>query len=201
MEQIDYYFSPMSPWSYLGHERLALIANRHRATINVKPVDFGKIFPLSGGLPLAKRALQRQKYRLVELERWRDYLGLPLTIQPKFFPYDASLASRVIVAALKRGEDTAMRLTGALMKACWAEERNMADESELSAVASTQGLDAGGLLALAKSPNTQAEYDALTEEAIQRDVFGAPTYAFRGKLFWGQDRLDFLERELALAQS
>ena len=199
MKTIDYYLSPMSPWSYLGHERLTQIARKHRVTINVKPVDFGRIFPLSGGLPLAKRAPQRQKYRFMELERWRDYLGVPLTIEPKYFPYDASLASRVIVAARRHGEETAMRLTGALMTACWAEERNMAGETALSDVIAAQGLDAGSVLAMAKSGKTQADYDALTEEAIQRDVFGAPTYAVSGKLFWGQDRLDFLDRELARA--
>lgn len=201
MEQIDYYFSPMSPWSYLGHERLAQIAEKHRIGISLKPVDFGRIFPLSGGLPLGKRAPQRQKYRLVELERWRDYLDVPLTIQPKFFPYDVALASCLIVATLPKGQDAAMRLAGALMKACWADERNMADEGELSAVAKAQGLDAAGLLAAAKATKSKAHYDAFTEEAIQRDVFGAPTYVFNGKPFWGQDRLDFLDRELAKAQS
>ncbi|MGH8632133.1 MAG: 2-hydroxychromene-2-carboxylate isomerase [Burkholderiales bacterium] len=194
---VDYYFSPMSPWTYLGHDRFLQIAKRHGARIEVKPVDYGRIFPLSGGLPLAKRAAQRQKYRLVELARWHKFLGVPMTIQPKFFPYDSALAARAIIAGAQRGREAAMRLSGAILKACWAEERNMADEAELAAVVRAQGLDPTGLLAAAKSADTQARYDELTEEAIKRDVFGAPTYVYNGELFWGQDRLDFLERALA----
>ncbi len=200
---IDYYFSPMSPWTYLGHERFAALARRHGAAIDVKPVDYGKIFPTSGGLPLAKRAPQRQKYRLAELKRWREYLGLPLTVEPKYFPYDTALAARSILAAkmtssgASGGEAAAMRLTGALLRATWVEERDMADPAQLAAVLREQGLDADALLASAGSPQIDAEYQRLTQEAIERDVFGAPTYAYGGELFWGQDRLDLLERALA----
>lgn len=199
MKTIDYYLSPMSPWTYLGHARLVEIAGRHGATINVKPVDYGRIFPVSGGLPLSKRAPQRQAYRLVELARWRDHLGVPLTIQPKFFPYESSLASRLIIAADSRGSGAALRLAGAILKACWAEERNMADEGELAAVVREQGLEPRGLMAAAKSAEAQARYDELTDEAIKLQVFGAPTYVHNKELFWGQDRLDFLERALATA--
>jgi carboxymethylenebutenolidase len=162
----------------------------------VKPVDYGRIFPVSGGLPLSKRAQQRQAYRLVELARWRDHLGVPLTVQPKFFPYDSSLASRLIIAADSRGSGAALRLAGAILKACWAEERNMADEDELATVVREQGLEPRGLMAPAKSDDAQARYDKLTAEAIELQVFGAPTYVYNKELFWGQDRLEFLERAL-----
>lgn len=194
---IDYYFSPMSPWSYLGHERLGNIARKNFARINIKPVDFMKIFPASGGLPLAKRAPQRLKYRLVELVRWQKHLGVPLTLEPKYFPYDASIASLLIVAAVDElGEKLAMLITSAIFKGCWVEERNMADPEELFAIIKTQGLDAVSLLEKARSKENVARYEALTEEAMQRDVFGAPTYVYNGELFWGQDRLDFLDRAL-----
>jgi len=193
---IDYYLSPMSPWTYLGHARLAEIARRHGATINVKPVDYGRIFPVSGGLPVSKRAPQRQAYRLAELARWRDHLGVPLTIQPKFFPYESNLASRLIIVADGRGSGAALRLAGAILKACWAEERNMADEGELATIVRQQGLEPRGLMAAAKSDEAQARYDELTGEAIELQVFGAPTYVYNKELFWGQDRLDFLERAL-----
>lgn len=196
MKVIDYYLSPMSPWTYLGHARLADIAKRHGATINVKPVDFGKIFPVSGGLPLPKRAPQRQAYRLLELKRWRDHLGVALTIEPKYFPYDSNLASRLVIAADTRGAGAAMRLAGAILKACWAEERNMGDEAELFKVVTEQGLEPRWLIAAAKSDEGQARYDELTQEAIDLQVFGAPTYVCNGELFWGQDRLEFLERTL-----
>ncbi|HZP93257.1 MAG TPA: 2-hydroxychromene-2-carboxylate isomerase [Burkholderiales bacterium] len=194
---VDYYFSPMSPWTYLGHERFAQMAKKYGATVGVKPVDYGRIFPLSGGLPLAKRAPQRQKYRLVELERWRKHLGLPLTLQPKFFPYDTGLATLLIIAARRQGEQAAMRLAGAILRRCWAEEQNMADETALAAAARGAGLDARALFAAANKADIRADYEAFTDEAIARDVFGAPTYVYDGELFWGQDRLDFLERALA----
>lgn len=197
---VHYYFSPMSPWTYLGHERFLQIAKRHGARIEVKPVDYGRIFPLSGGLPLAKRAAQRQKYRLAELARWHKFLGVTLNTEPKFFPYDSTLAAKAIIAATQRGQEAAMRLSGAILRACWAEERNMADEAQLAAVIRAQGLDPTGLLAVAKSADTQARYDEFTEEAIKRDVFGAPTYVYDDELFWGQDRLDFLDRKLASNQ-
>ena len=196
MKTIDYYLSPMSPWTYLGHARFAEIAGKHGATINVKPVDYGRIFPVSGGLPLAKRAPQRQAYRLVELERWRDHLGVPLTVQPKFFPYESNLASRLIIAADDRGPGAALRLAGAILKACWAEERNMADEGELATVVREQALEPHTLMVTAKSADAQARYDELTGEAIELQVFGAPTYVYEKQLFWGQDRLEFLERAL-----
>jgi 2-hydroxychromene-2-carboxylate isomerase len=193
---IDYYLSPMSPWTYLGHDRFVAIARKHGASIEVKPVDYGRIFPASGGLPLAKRAPQRQKYRLVELQRWRDYLGVPLTIQPKHFPYDASAASLLILAAKRHaGGEAALHLAGAILRGCWVEERNMADEAELEAVLAVQGLDRA-LLAQSKEPVYAAEYERLTQEAIERDVFGAPTYVYNGEPFWGQDRLELLNWRL-----
>jgi 2-hydroxychromene-2-carboxylate isomerase len=195
---VDYYLSPMSPWTYLGHERFAAIARKHAAAIDVKPVDFMRIFPVSGGLPLPKRAPQRQKYRMVELQRWREFLDVPLTLQPRYFPYDALLASCMIVAARQQaGNEAAMRLAGGVLKACWAEERDMANEGELKAVANAQGLQGEALLGEARGPAAQSEYERLTQEAIERDVFGAPTYIYQGEPFWGQDRLELLDRAMS----
>jgi 2-hydroxychromene-2-carboxylate isomerase len=196
-KRIDYYLSPMSPWTHLGHERFGALGRKHGASIDVKPVDYGKIFPASGGLPLAKRAPQRQKYRLVELQRWRDYLGVPLTIQPRHFPYDALAASLLILAARdKAGNDAAFNLAGAILRGCWVEERNMADEAELKSVLVAQGLDSS-VFAQSKEPAVAAEYERLTQEAMERDVFGAPTYVYDGEPFWGQDRLDLLAWRLS----
>jgi len=195
---VDYYFSPISPWTYLGHARFADMAKRYGASINVKPVDFGKIFPVSGGLPLAKRAPQRQAYRMVELKRFRDFLKLPLKLQPKFFPAAADLAAQFVLAAgRKGGSDAAMRLAGALLRACWAEERNIADPETLSAICKEQGMNAEPLAVAAQSEAVKAEYQAVTEEAVARNVFGAPSYVIDGEIFWGQDRLEFVERALA----
>ena len=195
---VDYYFSPMSPWTYLGHARFADMARRHGALINAKPVDFGKVFPVSGGVPVAKRAPQRQAYRLVELARFRDHLKLPLNLQPKFFPVPADLAAQCIIAAGRSGgSEAAMRLAGAILRACWAEERNIGDAETLGTICTEQGMDAAALAAAAQSEAVKAEYEANTQEAVSRNVFGAPSYVIAGEIFWGQDRLEFVERALA----
>ena len=195
--QIDYYFATISPWTYLGHDRLVAIARKHGATIAVKPVNFGDVFPASGGLPLSKRAPQRQAYRLVELKRWREFLGMPLNLQPKYFPANGDLAACWVLAAAEEDAAHALALYGAIGKALWVEERDIADAATLAGVAKSVGQDAEGLGARAQAPEISARYAALTKEAIERGVFGAPSYVLDGEIFWGQDRLDFLDRKLA----
>jgi 2-hydroxychromene-2-carboxylate isomerase len=196
-KSVDYYFTPVSPYTYLGHARFVEIARRHDAAIAVKPIDLGRVFPVSGGLPLGKRAPQRQAYRLIELQRWSSYLRLPLNPHPAHFPVSGDLASKWILAALEHGSDAALDFAGACGRAVWAEERDIADRHTLAAIATAQGRDVDALEARADAPDIATRYDMLTQEAIDRGVFGAPTYVCGGELFWGQDRLDFLDRELA----
>ena len=192
---VDYYFTPVSPWTYLGHERFVAMAKRHGASVNVKPVDLARVFPVSGGLPLAKRAPQRQAYRLVELKRWSEFLGLPLTLKPKFFPVPAEEAALWIIAAeAAGGPGAALPLAGALMRACWAEERDISDAATLERIGAECGVAPPGAQAHAAA---KAKFDANTQEAIELQVFGAPSYVYKGEIFWGQDRLDFLDRALA----
>jgi len=197
LKVVDYYFTPSSPFAYMGHQRFVDLIFTNEAAMNIKPVDLGRIFPLSGGLPLAKRPPQRQAYRMSELKRWSTYLGIKLNPMPKFFPVDATLASLMIIAAGEDRSGVAPGLTYDIMKAVWAEERNIADPETLKAIARGKGLEGEALLAKAQSPEIKAIYDTLTQEAIDRQVFGAPTYVFKDELFWGQDRLDFLQRALA----
>ena len=194
---IDYYIAPQSPWTYLGHERFAAIARAAAARINVIPVDLGgKVFPISGGLPLAQRAPQRQAYRLVELERFSAQLGVPLNLRPRHFPVASDDAARLIVAVdSNEGSDAAMALTGALLRAVWVEERNIADPGELVLTLAALKLPAQRLDD-AHSAAVQARYEAGTQRAIDAGVFGAPSYVIDGELFWGQDRLDFVQRRL-----
>ena len=194
---IDYYFAPISPFVYLGHDRFVAIARKHGATIAVKAINLGEIFPVSGGLPLSKRAPQRQAYRLVELKRWSDYLDISINVQPRFFPVNGDLAAAWILAAQEQGVVQALTLTGAVGRAIWEQERDVAAESTLMEIASELRLDAVALARRAGSAEIVARYKALTQEAIDRQVFGAPTYVYRDELFWGQDRLDFLDRALA----
>lgn len=194
---IDYYFSPSSPWSFLGHDRLTNIARKHFAKIKVKPIDFGKVFPATGGVPVAKRAPERQAYRLAELARWQKHLGIPFTLEPKFFPYDATAASLLVLAATSELDDKmAMLIASAIFKGCWVEERDMGDPEELLNIVKAQGLDAVALVAAARSEKNMTRYAELTDEAMAKNVFGAPSYVYRDELFWGQDRLDFLDRAL-----
>ena len=194
---VDYYFAPQSPWAYLGHQRLADIARRSGAGIRVMPMDLGgKVFPISGGLPLGQRAPQRQAYRLVELQRFSEHLGAPLHLKPKYFPVGGDDAARLIIAAdLAAGAEAAMRVAGAVLSACWAQERNIADEKVLAELLTEQDLPAT-VLDKSHSQAVQERYDAYTQAAIDAGVFGAPSYVIDGELFWGQDRLDFVERAL-----
>ncbi len=193
---IDYYFTPQSPWTYLGHQRFVQMAEQAVASVRVLPVDFGKIFPLSGGLPLGQRAPQRQTYRLVELKRFSEHLQLPLNRHPQYFPVAGDSAARLITAVDQQdGSTAAMTLAGAIFRAVWAQERNIADDKTLADILQEGGLNAERL-EQSRSPAVQERYEANTAQAIAAGVFGAPSYVIDGEIFWGQDRLDFVERKL-----
>lgn len=194
----EYYFAPQSPFAYLGHARFVALAKQYGVQIELKPCDMGRIFSVSGGLPLAKRSPQRQAYRLQELQRWGEFLGLTINTQPKFFPVSGDLAAKLIIAAqLAHGTNAALELTGAIMAAAWADEKNIADSDTLAAIATMQELDGKSLLKSAETASIQTAYDQNTDHAIAANVFGAPWYVVDGEGFWGQDRLDFVERAFA----
>jgi 2-hydroxychromene-2-carboxylate isomerase len=199
--QVDYYFAPASPWAYLGHSRFDHLVKKFDISVSVRPVDLAqKVFPVSGGVPLENRSPQRLAYRQSELRRFSRHLGLPLNPNPRYFPVDPDRASRLIIMTERLdGQDAAMRLTSAIMRAVWAEEFNIADLEVL-----------GRLLAKCNLPPNRLEGAMAAEAALQFErnanlaneagVFGAPSYLFRGELFWGQDRIDFLERALIFAR-
>jgi 2-hydroxychromene-2-carboxylate isomerase len=194
---IDYFLSPQSPWTYLGHERFAAIAARTGARINVLPVDLGRVFPVSGGLPLAKRAPQRQAYRLVELKRFSEHLGRPLNLQPRYFPVSGDDAAKLIIAVdVADGSAAAMKIAGAIMRGVWVEEKNIADPAVLQSMLEACGLP-GKRLDDSQSQSVHERYEQDSQRAIDGGVFGAPTFVIDGEMFWGQDRLDFVERRLA----
>lgn len=195
---IDYYLAPQSPWTYLGHERFVRLATQAGARVNLMPVDLGgKVFPVSGGLPLGQRPPQRQAYRLSELARWRDFLQMPLNIKPRHFPVPGDDAARLIIAVDQAdGTAAALKLAGAVLTAVWAQERDIANAGTRAEVLAECGLSAQRA-ADALAPTVQATYERYTQQAIEAGVFGAPSYVIDGEIYWGQDRLDFVQRRLA----
>ncbi len=195
---VDYYFAPQSPWAYLGHQRFQTILQKSGASVRVMPIDLGgKVFPISGGLPLGQRAPQRQAYRLTELARFSKWLGAPLHLKPTFFPVSGDDAAKLIIAVdMAEGANAAMAISGAILSAVWSQQRNIADEKTLVELLKEQNLPAS-CLEQAYSQATQERYETYTQMAIDAGVFGAPSYVVNGEIFWGQDRLDFVERVLA----
>ena len=158
------------------------------------------VYAASGGILLGQRSWQRQAYRIEELKRWRAKLAIPVNIEPKFFPADIDLASCVVIAAQGLGLPVA-DLVNAIMRAVWAEDRNVADPATIADIVTVQGLDAASLLAAAATEPVRAEYRANTGRALDAGVFGSPFYSFNGKMFWGQDRLDMLEEAIVLSRT
>jgi 2-hydroxychromene-2-carboxylate isomerase len=194
---VDYFLAPQSPWVYLGHARFEALVRTTGAELRVRPMDLAQVFAVSGGLPLPQRAPQRQAYRLLEMRRFSDALGLPLNLHPAHFPVPGDPAALLITAVAARdGAEAALRLVGAVARAVWTEERNIADPQTLRDVLVACGLSTERL-AQSKDETTQTTYADNTRDAIAAHVFGAPSYVVDGELFWGQDRLDFVSQRLS----
>ncbi|MGE0223475.1 MAG: 2-hydroxychromene-2-carboxylate isomerase [Acetobacteraceae bacterium] len=195
---IDYYASLNSPWTHLGAARIEAMAMANGAGLRIHPVDFGTIFPASGGLPLPKRAPQRQAYRLQELRRWREHLGIPINVQPKHFPSNELPAACCVIGLRETvGDVPAIRLAHRVLKAVWQEEKNTGDRDTLAALITEIGLNPAQVLPFADDPKWAARREADTKAALDRGVFGAPSYVIGDEIFWGQDRLEFVQRRLA----
>ena len=195
MAHIDYFMIPLSPFTYLAGNGLEDIAAKHGATITYKPFNLMKVFEQTGGLPPGQRHPSRQAYRLQELTRIAKRLGMPINLQPAHWPTNAAPACFSIIAAQAAGGGNLGGLCQALQAACWAEEKDIADEAVIRAALEANGFDGNlvdsGLLSGAET------FEKNTEEAVQRNVFGAPTYVVGEQVFWGQDRLDYLDWHLA----
>ncbi|MFG1429843.1 2-hydroxychromene-2-carboxylate isomerase [Xanthobacter sp. V2C-8] len=194
--RIDYYFSTISPWAFIGHAPFTAVAARHGAEVAFHPVALGPVFAESGGLPLTKRAPQRQRYRILELQRWRVKRGIDFHLHPAFWPFDPALADRTVIAALQAGHGVEQLLPG-LFAAVWQGQRNLADPAEVAAIADAAGLPGAALVEAATGARASDTYADNRAKAIAADVFGAPSYVLDGEVFWGQDRLDLLDDALA----
>ncbi len=193
---VDYYFSLLSPWAYIGHACFMDIVGRHGITVNYKPVALARVFADTGGLPLPKRHPARQRYRMFELQRWRGKRGLTFHLHPKFWPFDGNLADRFVIAIAASEHDPDRFLRGGFA-GVWERERNLGEENTLIDIAGAAGLPAVELLAAAKADAAQQRYEANVRDAIAADAFGSPCYVLDGEVFWGQDRLELLDDALA----
>lgn len=195
MAHIDYYFTVISPFTYLAGQRLEEIAARHGAQIAYKPFNIAEVGKHTGFVPLPQRPQARQDYRMQELARISGHTGLPINRQPAHWPTNPVPASAAIIAAVKDGSGDVGALTFALLRASWAEEKDIADDAVIRAALAEAGFapDLGdkGMLSAVEV------YEANSNDALAASVFGSPTYVVGDQVFWGQDRLDYLDRHLA----
>ena len=196
--QVNYYFCLLSPWAYLGTARFETIAARHGAKVNYKPVKVRKVLDATGGVTLKKRSAQRRAYRMMELKRWRDHLEVPIVLEPRYeCPETDFIAARTVLAASREGGNPAGLVFGYL-RAMWLEERDIADAATVRRIIAESGFDPDRLLEVAELPEIEETYERYTTDAVSENVFGVPAWTFEdGELFWGQDRLDFVDRAMS----
>ena len=194
--KIEYFYGIPSPFAYLGSARFQSIVKKFNVEVIEKPCDLvGGIFAKTGGLPVPQRSSQRQKYRLDELKRWSQFLNIKMNLKPKFFPpKDPHISGKYTIAANILG--VKLVFGHELLKQIWSEEKDISDEKNIEVVSNLLNLNFKELSNLAKSEKVSKIYLDNTEDAIAKNVFGSPTYVYNDELFWGQDRLNFLERAL-----
>ena len=194
--KVQYWFSTASPWTWLGSQRFRELAAATGADVEVLPMDLGAVFAATGGTPFPQRSAARQSYRQLELARWSKRLAVPVTLEPRYYPVDRGPSSCLVIAAALAGAD-ALALSHTVLRAIWAEDRDIADWKVLAGLAGQCGLDGDNLVARAQQPDVQARYLDNTRRAVEAQVFGSPTFVVGGERFWGQDRLEFLAERLA----
>jgi 2-hydroxychromene-2-carboxylate isomerase len=191
-DHIDYFFTSVSPFTWLGHQALLDIAGRHGKRVAYRPFNMMEVWEVSGAVPPARRSPTRQRYRLVELQRTARMRGLKLKPIPKTFPTDPAQADHCIVAITENGGDPGDFLF-CVGEALWRDERQVADKEVLGELLRHCGHDPDRILALAAQDRIAEIRADNTRAAIAADVIGAPAYVYSGEVFWGQDRLDDLD--------
>ena len=197
MVTVDYFMSHGSPWSFLGHNQFIQIAKNYNVKVNMYPVNYGEIFPISGGLPVSKRPPQRQNIRLQELQRWSKLLKINLNAEPTYFPSKSMLPSLIIIASQIKKTNKDFEIANKIMNALWVEDLDIDDEYVLKSILEKMGLNSEDILLCANGEECLNNMQEYTKLAIQKGVFGAPTYIIDDQIYWGQDRLDFVEMHLA----
>jgi len=189
---IDYYYASMSGYAYLGEQRLQKIADETGSILNYKPINIAKVFESSSTTAPFKQSEQRLSYRLKDMQRTADFLGLPINPKPKHWPTPVVLSSCTIYAAIELGAK-AHDISFAILKAIYQEEKDIAEPETIRNILQTLDLDVAAVETLASSDEIKTKFESATQEAIALGVFGSPTYVLDGKeLFFGQDRLEML---------
>lgn len=196
MAHIDFFFGTISPYTYLAGTRMEKHAAQHGAGITYKPLDLGQLFGRTGGVLPKDRHPSRQDYRLKDLERSAQMLGLPINVKPAHWPTNGAPSAYAVIAAQNAGGGDMGALVHGLTRACWAEQKDIAEDEVIRSCLEQAGFDPAladsGMLAGAET------YASNLEEAVRRGVFGAPFWITDdGEGFWGQDRLDHLAAHLA----
>lgn len=188
---IDYYFSTQSPWAYIGHAVFEDLARANNLKVNYKPVTLVELFSETGGLPLAKRHPARQRYRMLELQRWRDKRGLQFHLKPQHWPFNGRLADGTVIAAIEAGQNPEPFLRRAY-KGVWEQQIDLGNAATIEKLADEAGLPGAKLVARAGSDEIGAVYEKNRQDAIDAGVFGSPAWVLDGEVFWGQDRIELL---------
>lgn len=196
MAQVDYYFSLLSPWAYIGHDAFHEAMTRCGASVNYLPINVPQAFEASETPVLGKRHKTRQAYRTLELQRWAVKRELEFNFWPAHWPFAAATGDRMIIAISQSGGNPAAFMRQVLT-GIWEREANFAEDAALIEAANAAGEDGAALLQDASRPEIGSIYEANTAAAIERGVFGVPAYLYDGEYFWGQDRIDLLEDAVA----
>jgi len=196
MAQIDYYLSPMSPFTHMVGDRALQIAQKAGVALRYKPLDPLALFPRTGGQVLAERHDSRKAYRLQELERWARRLDLPMKLHPRHFPTNPAPASYAIIAAQEADGGDLQALVTGLTRAVWEEDRDIAEDDVIRDCLSAAGFDTG--LAFSGLLQGAETYTRNLEDAVEAGVFGVPFFVVGDARFWGQDRLDFLAEHVGV---
>jgi 2-hydroxychromene-2-carboxylate isomerase len=196
MKKILYFYSVASPFAHLGNKRLIEISKKYSVEIIEKPIDLvGKVFVATGGVPVPQRHISRQNYRLLELKRWGEFLNIKINQKPKFFPpKDPHTPALFCIASIDMGIKIEFGMK--VLEQLWAQENDISNLETLKLIANDLKINFEDLNKLAMSDKIKNIYEVNTQEAINMNIFGVPTYIYNNEMFWGQDRLELLEYSL-----
>ncbi|MDX5593195.1 2-hydroxychromene-2-carboxylate isomerase [Pseudovibrio sp. SPO723] len=194
-EQIDYFYTHMSPWAYLGHQDFLRLTKQYHVKVHFRPLALGQVFEQTGGLPLGQRHPARQAYRWIELQRWKEKRQVALNFKPAFFPTNP-LPSDLAAVVLQETDGPVGQFSLRVFQAIWAEDKDIGDERVVSDILLQMGLKAEEVMKKTRDPHILEAFEENKKHAISMGVVGSPAYVLKGEPFWGQDRLDLLEDAL-----